>query len=201
MKSLLEKFLIFGFLLHSFGLGLANWAQAIVINPTTDQVTKALEKGVEAKKNKIPPNQLYWHFGSSENTHPHGFLMTKLTGLAVFSSHFSHRSKKPSKDEIVQMLSAKDLMVNVTVFGLTPDFAVDSYVVLKQSDRLIKPRNVRSDARASRSTMWPKSPSFQAKIVASFAYGDFDPQAKTTLVVFPGSGGEIVFDLDFSQIP
>jgi hypothetical protein len=37
-------------------------------------------------------------------------------------------------------------------------------------------------------------------VVASFAYEDFDPRAKTKLSIFPAGGGEISFDLDFAQI-
>jgi hypothetical protein len=59
---------------------------------------------------------------------------------------------------------------------------------------------VRFDARGGRTSVWPASPAFQAKIVASFAYADLNPTAKTTLSVFPSGGGEVTFDLDFAAI-
>ena len=176
-------------------------SEAIVVNPSEIQIQKALQAGDVAAKGKIPPNKLYWNFGPDADLQSHGFLMTKMNGLTVMSAHFALRSEIPSKQDIAQILKASELQVVATIFGSTPQFAIDSYVVMKQSNRLIKPRQVRSDARAARSSAWPKSPAYQAKIVASFPYDTFDPQAPTAVVIFPGEGGEIIFELDFAAIP
>jgi hypothetical protein len=176
-------------------------SEAIVVNPSEVQIQEALQTGEAAAKAKIPPNKLYWQFGPAEQLKSHGFLMTKMNGLTVMSTHFALRSEKPSKQDIEQLLNASELQVVVTVFGSSPQFAVDSYVALKQSDQLIKPQRVRSDARASRSSAWPESPAYKAKIVAAFRYDSFDPKGLTTIVIFPGEGGEINFEMDFSAIP
>ena len=42
---------------------------------------------------------------------------------------------------------------------------------------------------------------YRAKVIAFFRYEDFDPRATATLSVFPPSGGEVSFDLDFAAIP
>jgi hypothetical protein len=60
---------------------------------------------------------------------------------------------------------------------------------------------VRFDAQADRSVVWPESPKFKAKVIASFNYADFDPKAKTAITVYPGTGGESNFTVDFFQIP
>lgn len=173
----------------------------IVVHPTELQVREAIMKGEAAARAKIPPNNLYWPFGNSDELKPHGFLMTKMNGLTVMSTHFALRSETPSEQDVEHLLSSSELQVVVTVFGSSPQFAVDSYVVLKQSGHLIKPQRVRSDARGFRSSNWPESPAYQAKIVASFPYETFDPMALTGVVIFPGEGGEISFELDFSTIP
>lgn len=176
-------------------------SEAIVVNPSELQIQDALKTGEAAAKAKIPPNKLFWQFGPQEELKSHGFLMTKMNGLTVMSTHFALRAEKPSKQDIEQLLNASELQVVVTVFGSSQKFAVDSYMVMKQSIRLIKPRRVRSDARASRSSAWPEPPAYQAKIVASFPYDTFDPKASTAVVIFPGEGGEISFELDFLSIP
>lgn len=196
-RSVLTFFQIFLALI----VGWPGNSTGIVVNPSELQVQEALQKGEAAAKAKILPNNLYWQFGPREELKPHGFLMTKMNGLTVLSTHFALRSEKPSMQDIEQLLNKSELQVMVTVFGSSPQFAVDSYVVLKQSDRLIKPRRVRADARASRSSTWPESPAYRAKIVASFPYDTFDPKASTDVVVFPGEGGEVGFELDFSSIP
>jgi hypothetical protein len=48
--------------------------------------------------------------------------------------------------------------------------------------------------------VWPQSPKFQAKVVASFKYADFDPMAQTTIIIFPPSGGEVRFSLNFAEL-
>lgn len=174
---------------------------AIVVNPNDSQIREALDRGQEAAKAKIPPNKLYWHFGQSGKQKPQGFVMSKLNGLTVLSTHFALRSEHPTEQDIKRILGTSELQVSVTLFGSSPQFALDSYLVLKQGNRLIKPTRVRADARAARSSTWPASPAYRAKIVASFPYDTFDPVSSTTIVVFPGEGGEIVFELDFSTIP
>jgi len=77
---------------------------------------------------------------------------------------------------------------------------VDSYMVLDQAGKTIKPVTVRFDAQANRSAAWPEPPRFKAKVVASFAYADFDPLAETVITIFPANGGEVAFPVDFSQI-
>lgn len=176
-------------------------SEAIVLNPTETQIQEALQAGDAAAKRKIPPNKLYRQFGSGAELKSHGFLMTKMNGLTVMSAHFALRSEIPTKQDIKQILAASELQIVATVYGSTQLFAVDSYMVMKQSNRLIKPRQVRSDARAVRSSAWPESPAYQAKIVASFPYDTFDPQAATAVVIFPGEGGEIIFEMDFAAIP
>ena len=89
----------------------------------------------------------------------------------------------------------------MTVFGNTPGFARDSYLLFKQDDQMIKPERIRFDARARSVGHDQRAPIFRAKIVGVFPYGTLDPESHATLLVFPGEGGEIKFDLDLSTIP
>ena len=197
MKNFFTLFQIF----LSLSVGWPSSSAAIMVSPSELNIQEALAKGEVAAKKKTPPNILYWKFGPAEELKPHGFLMTKMNGLTVMSAHFALRSEKPSRQDIEQIISGAELQVVVTVFGSSPQFAVDSYVVLKQSEQLIKPQRVRSDALGSRSSAWPEFPAYKAKIVAAFPYDTFDPKALTTIVIFPGEGGEINFQMDFSAIP
>lgn len=192
--------------LLGFGIGLMTWVPtpvgAIVQHPSQSQILEALEKGKEGARRSIPPNMLYWRFGSSEDEfRPYGFLMTKLSGIAVMSGHFALRGEQPTSQEIQRILDEEALQVVVMIFGDSPTFAMDSYLLLKQGNRLIKPDRIRFDARASSINQRQGKPVFRAKIVASFIYGIFDLEAPTTIKVFPGAGGEMTFDLDFSTIP
>ncbi|GJL55200.1 MAG: hypothetical protein NPIRA02_23320 [Nitrospirales bacterium] len=189
------------FSLAAFILMMNATSFAIVVNPTQEQVQAAIAKGKAAVLSKTPPSQLYWRFGSPETLHAHGFLMTKLGGLAVLAAHYAFRAESPTEQDIVRITKESALQVSVSVFGSSPEFGKDSYMVLNQGDRLIKPTQVRFDAQARRSDVWPNDPPYQAKVVASFPYEHFDPVQPTTISVFPGEGGEVQFDLDFSRIP
>jgi hypothetical protein len=176
-------------------------AGAIDVRPAAADVAGALDQGRGAARDRVPPDRLYAWFGSTDPLEPRGFVMTKLVGLRVMAAHFALRGEQPSEAEIQRIVDEPSLLVNVTIFGEEPAFAVDSYLVLVQGERIIKPHTVRFDGRAQRTSVWPRAPGYQAKVVASFPYADFDPHALTRISVFPPTGGEVSFDVDFSTIP
>ncbi len=180
--------------------GIVN-AHAIFQHPDKQQVEQALQKGVVFAKEHRPPNELYWRFGSTGKFEPQGFLVTKISGLAVMSSHYALRGEQPTAQDIQRVLEEEALQVVVTVFGHSPGFARDSYLLIKQDDQVLKPDRIRFDARAQSVGHRQGDTIFRAKIVGLFLYGTFEPKSPATLLVFPGAGGEIRFDLDLSTIP
>lgn len=181
-------------------LGPAVPSAAIEVQPTDEQIRAALAKGKEAARDHRPPDSLYARFGESDEGRPGGFLMTKLGRLAVMAAHLALRGLEPEPVEIAQMLEEPTMSVAVMIVGTHPSFAMDSYMVLNQRGRLIKPMTVRYDGRASPSEGEIDRPLFKAKVVAAFKYDEFDPLAKTTITVFPPKGEAVSFVLDFSRI-
>lgn len=175
-------------------------ATAIETQPSQEQIRAALERGAEAAKQHSPPDSFYTRFGAADDLHPNGFLVTKLGGLSVMATHMALRGLQPGETDIAQVLEGTTMLVSATIFGNAPNFAVDSYMVLDQAGKTIKPVTVRFDGRANRSAAWPEPPRFKAKVVASFAYADFDPTAPATITIFPANGGEVTFPVDFSLI-
>ena len=175
--------------------------QAIEVSPTNVQVQQAVAQGLQAAEDRVLPNRLYTWFGSDRELRPKGFLMTKMNGLTVMASHFGLRGETPSETEIQRILAEETMLVSVTIFGETRTFADNSYIVLKQGEKLVKPLNVRFDGVAHRTEVWPKAPRYKAKVLGSFRYDAFDPKAKTTIIVFPSQGTEVSFDVEFSGIP
>lgn len=203
MECLLTRYRVivalFGMLI--VGEGSRFQAEAIVIWPSQSQVQRAVAKGIAAAHKRIPPNRLYQRFGSAEELEPHGFLLTKLSAITVMTAHFALRSAVPSDEDLQRILSEPSLQVSVTLFGESPRFARDSYMLLKQDDRVIKPIKVRFDARAQKTRVWPEDPPYRAIVVAWFPYGAFDPMKPTTIMVFPGSGGELQFHVNLNEFP
>lgn len=175
-------------------------ALAIEAHPSLEQIQTALEAGKAMAQQGGPPDSFYVRFGAPDDLHPAGFLITKLGALSVMATHMALRGLQPGEADVSQVLETKTMLVSAVIFGNMPNFAVDSYMVLEQGGRTIKPVTVRFDGQANRSAAWPDSPRFKAKVVASFDYSDFDPKATTTITVFPANGGEASFQVDFSEL-
>jgi len=175
-------------------------AHAIELHPTAKQIQTAIDQGKEAAQEGKSPDSFYVRFGVSDAVTPRGFLITKLGALSVMATHMALRGLQPSETDVRQVLEAQTMLVSTVIFGNAPNFAVDSYMVLEQGGKVIKPVTVRFDAQAERSAMWPKTPKFKAKVVASFNYADFDPMAKTTITVYPATRGEASFPMNFVEI-
>ena len=175
-------------------------AMAIESRPSPEQVQAALDAGKAAAKKGRAPDSFYVRFGASDELHPSGFLITKLGALSVMATHMALRGLQPGEADVAQVLETKTMLVSTVIFGDAPAFAQESYMVFDQAGRTVKPVTVRFDGQANRSAAWPERPRFKAKVIASFNYSDFDSQAKTTITVFPASGGAESFVLDFAGI-
>ncbi|MBX3319943.1 MAG: hypothetical protein KF890_08675 [Nitrospira sp.] len=173
---------------------------AIEVHPSQTKIQTALDRGRSAGAQHQPPERWYARFGGTGELEAGGFLLTKLGSLSVMATHMARRGLDPSATDIAQVVGTPTMLVNAVIFGDDPSFATDSYMLFDQKGKTIKPVMVRVDGQAERSTAWPETPRFKAKIVASFAYTDFDPSATTTITLYPAHGGEISFSLDFAQI-
>lgn len=116
------------------------------------------------------------------------------------ANHLALRDLAPTEQDISQVMANDLLLVNVVIYGDRVNFAADSYVVMEQAGRTVKPATVRFDARGDRTAVWPQQPAYRAKVIAQFPYADLDPRAQTTLTIFPSGGGQVSFDLDFAHI-
>jgi hypothetical protein len=181
-------------------VGVVTPSRAIEIQPSGEEIAQAIARGRDAAQRHQAPDAFYERFGATDDLHPSGFLITKLGALSVMATHMALRGLEPSEADVAQVLDQPTMLVSTVVFGNHPRFAVDSYMVLDQGGKTIKPVTVRFDGQASRSAAWPDAPRFKAKVVASFNYADFDPQGKTTVTVFPANGGEVSFPLDFARM-
>lgn len=175
-------------------------ALAILPHPDQKQVEQALKRGVDFARQHRPPNELYWHFGSQEKFAPHGFLVTKISGLTVMSSHYALRGEQPTDQDIQRIMAEDVLQIVVTIFGDSPDFARASYLLIKQGGQVTKPERIRFDAQARIVGQDQRGPVYRAKIVGLFPYDSFELESRAILLVFPGLGGEIRFDIDLSTI-
>ena len=199
------KMSLVGFCLFCIGAGLgvpAMESRAIEVSPTNVQVEQAVEQGLRAAKDRVLPNRLYTWFGSDQALRPKGFLMTKMNGLTVMASHFGLRGETPSEAEIQRILAGETMLVSVTIFGEIPAFA-DKQLHRAEARRETGEAPQRAIRRGSSAHKrhGPKPPRYKAKVIGSFQYDAFDPNAKTTIMVFPSKGQEVSFEVEFSGVP
>ena len=180
--------------------GIVNPVAAIEVYPSQAQIQVALDRGKNAAAQHVPPETWYARFGSSDDLDSGGFLVTKIGALSVMATHMALRGLEPSTADVALLMEAPTMLVSTVIVGDSPAIATDSYVVLDQAGRTIKPVTVRVDGQVQRSAAWPESPKFKAKVVATFNYADFDPKEHTTITVFPATGGEVRFSVDFGDI-
>lgn len=184
----------------AFSLSIINPVAAIEINPSQTQIQAALERGKNAAARRQPPETWYARFGGGDDLAAGGFLVTKIGALSVMATHMALRGLEPSPADVALVMESPTMLVSAVIFGDDPSFAMDSYMVLDQGEKTVKPVMVRVDGHAARSAAWPEKPRFKAKVVASFNYADFDPSAKTTITVYPALKGTVSFSLDLRQI-
>lgn len=175
-------------------------SNAIEVQPTAEQIQATVQRAKAAAIQRLSPDQLHTWFGANEDLAPRGFIMTKLGSLLVMANHLSLRDQSPTEQDIAQVIANELLLVSVVIYGDRVNFAADSYAVMEQAGRTVKPATVRFDARGDRTAAWPQQPAYRAKVIAQFPYADLDPRAPTTLTVFPSGGGQVSFDLDFAHI-
>ena len=176
-------------------------AHAIVVHPTAEEVQVALDQGKEAAQRQSPPDTFLCSIRSHPTKFiPTGFFITKLGGLSVMATHMALRGIQSSEADVTQILEE-------------PDHAGQHHHLRECSQlrgrQLYGVRTGRENDQAShraiRCTSPPQcrlaeSPRFKANVVASFNYADFDPNAKTTITVYPANGGESSFHMNFDEI-
>ena len=181
-------------------LSFVSLAAAIEVSPTPTHIQLALDRGKQAAAQQRSPETLYARFGNADPAQPEGFLLTKLGGLSVLAAHMALRGLEPSAADIAHVIEAPTMLISATIVGESSSFAVNSYMILNQGGATIKPITVRVDGQADRHAEWPESKKFRAKIVATFRYADFDPKAKSTITIFPATGGELHVPVNFADI-
>lgn len=181
-------------------VSLVNTVAAMEISPSQAQIQAALERGKHAAALRQPPETWYAHFGGGDELDSRGFLVTKIGALSVMATHMALRGLEPTAADVTRLMETPTMLVTTVIFGNDPSFAVESYMMLEQGGKTVRPVMVRADGQADRSAVWPKAPRFKAKVVASFNYAELDPSAKTTITVYPAQGGAVSFSVDLAQI-
>ncbi len=160
---------------------------AFEINPTEEQIQKALSSGTKHFMDIFESEPIKSaRFGKWPNGDG-GIVESKIIYASIISS-MRVRSRMPdvSKEEIDAILNSKEMPVRISstmnVFN----------VVMKQNGKTIEP------SRIEKAMQMPPGGDGPQSFKVYFNYDDLDPKGKTTIVFFEDFG-ELEFPIDFSK--
>ena len=200
-----------------FGLGSVATTLAIDVNLTMEEAKAALKAGrepmqkaktAEEVRDIMQEASLDNRVGADPIKDPCGasaILRTKRYWLERFGRQEATESKKQKRtirmpdNHIRKLLETPHLEIEVQLCGDDEYFAEGARIVFQQEGMNIKPFDV-SPAQKGRKNEGD-GPPYRSRFTARFSYGDFDPMAKTKVVVFLPDGTLMEISADFSKVP
>jgi len=122
--------------------------------------------------------------------------LNRLGGAIARNPEQAEQDKAKIDEQVQKILEAKVLKIEFDFCGDTADFAEGATATLEQGGKMIKGEMAKPD-RAKKNE---KGPAFRGKIVASFPYSSFDPNAVTKITLFPPMGDAMSWEVDLSKI-
>src|SRR5437879_6752199 len=122
--------------------------------------------------------------------------LNRLGGAIARNPEQAEQDKAKIDEQIQKILDSKVLRIAFDFCGDTADFAEGSTATLEQRGTMIEGERAKPD-RAKKNE---KGPAYRGKIVASFPYSSFDPNAATKITLYPPVGDAMSWEVDFSKI-
>ncbi len=122
--------------------------------------------------------------------------LNRLGGAIARNPEQAEQDKAKIDEQVQKILEAKVLKIEFDFCGDTADFAEGATATLEQGGKMIKGEMAKPD-RAKKNE---KGPAYRGKIVASFPYSSFDPNAVTKITLFPPIGDAMSWEVDLSKI-
>jgi hypothetical protein len=194
----------------------AGSALAIDVKLSPEEAQKALEAGrapmdkantPEDVKKVLQQAALVTRVGADPEKEPCGtsaVLRTKRYRLEAFGRQEAAESKKQKKevrmpDEFIKkVVDMPNMEIEVQLCGDDEYFAEGAQVAFQQGSKTIKPIDVSPAERGRKNE--GSGPAYRSRFTARFAYENFDPMAKTKILVFFPDGKMTEFEADFAKV-
>ena len=191
-------------------------ALAIDVKLTMEDAQKALEAGrapmekansPEDVKKVLQQASMVTRVGADPEKDPCGtsaILRTKRYRLEAFGRQEAAESKKKKSevrmpDEFIKkVIDMPNMEVEVQLCGDDEYFAEGAQVAFQQGGKNIKPVDVSPAERGRKNE--GSGPAYRSRFTARFAYENFDPSAKTKVLVSFPDGKMSEFETDFSKV-
>jgi len=176
---------------------------AIMVDLDPAAVKQAIEEGKQIKDEEL--KNVPTRFGANLKEDICGgggeirtktFALSRLGSMIARNPEQAEQDKAKIDEQIQKILDSKVLKIAFDFCGDTADFAEGSSATLEQGGKMIKGEM----AKADRAKKNDKGPAFRGKIVASFPYSSFDPNAVTKITLYAPVGDAMSWEVDFSTI-
>ncbi len=176
---------------------------AIMVDLDPAAVKQAIEEGKQIKDEEL--KNVPTRFGANLKEDICGgggeirtktFALSRLGSMIARNPEQAEQDKAKIDEQVQKILEAKVLKIEFDFCGDTADFAEGATATLEQGGKMIKGEMAKPD-RAKKNE---KGPAFRGKIVASFPYSSFDPNAVTKITLFPPMGDAMSWEVDLSKI-
>lgn len=184
-------------LIIAISLFTSSSSRAMIINPTEEQVSEAVDYG-KKHKDDIEKIKEEYSYPSISGKDEFVAVVTKVSLLKLLSAYNEKRGQSLSQKDIDGILSAETFYIKAYLLGDHVNFATDIRGVIKIGDRVIQPAEVKPMIWAIPSLAWPQSPSYRAANYYYFDYGEERGNEKITFIL-QKPGGEKRFDIDLSK--
>ena len=176
---------------------------AIVVDLDAAAVKQAIEDGKKMKDEELKTISTRFGANLKEDICGGGgairtktVTLNRLGGAIARNPEQAEQDKAKIDEQIQKILDAKVLKIEFDFCGDTADFAEGATATLEQGGKMIKGEMAKPD-RAKKNE---KGPAYRGKIVASFPYSSFDPNAVTKITLFPPMGDAMSWEVDLSKI-
>jgi hypothetical protein len=122
--------------------------------------------------------------------------LNRLGGAMARNPEQAQQDKAKIDEQIQKILDLKILRIAFDFCGDTAEFAEGANATLEQGGKMIKGEMAKPD-RAKKNE---QGPAYRGKIVASFPYSSFDPNAATKITLYPPVGDAMSWEVEFSKI-
>ena len=176
---------------------------AIMVDLDPAAVKQAIEEGKQIKDEEL--KNVPTRFGANLKEDICGgggeirtktFALSRLGSMIARNPEQAEQDKAKIDEQIQKILDSKVLKIAFDFCGDTADFAEGYSATLEQGGKMIKGEM----AKADRAKKNDKGPAFRGKIVASFPYSSFDPNAVTKITLYAPVGDAMSWEVDFSTI-
>jgi len=163
------------------------------LNFTEEEIIQLIDFG----ERNFTSEQDFLKAYSFHNDYLPSVIYTKRLRLILYGVEKGKTKKPLNNNEIRGIVEDPSLLLLLVITGDSPEAMSNSYVFLKQGDRIVQPFHVKVPSIGDRTINWPDPPAYFWRILAQFKYSDIDVKKEAQIIIKKGEFQKVV-NIDFN---